>query len=459
MTSSYEQLRSSHSLPSFGARMKFTVKTVERLQLPAGKADHIEWDDDLPGFGIRLRNGGSRNWVFQYALGDKQRRMSIGSAKGVSLVKARETASELHAKVRLGQDPAGQKSEGQQRAAETFEAIGRKFLAFQKGELRPDSYRHIERHILKYAKKLHSLQLAALNRRTIVPVIDAIHDRGAKVTANRFRSTLSHFFSWSMEKGYIDHNPLIGLTAFEEKPRDRTLTDGELREIWAEAGDDHYGSIVKLLMLTGQRADEMASLRRSEINKVTVQTSRINGIELPAFDILAAELPSDRTKNKRPHIVPLSDPALAILKAQPTRANDDGSVRDLIFGIGQLGFSGWSRCKERLDDRIHAARVKAWQEAGAQGDKPPPLPHWTPHDLRRTMDTAMNDRLGIAPHVVEAILNHVSSTRSGKSGVAAVYNKALYLRERHEALRLWADHLMAVVGAPSTNAPSQQRAA
>src|ERR1700729_1123867 len=110
--------------------MKFTVKTTAALQLPPGKTDHIVWDDDFPGFGLRVRDGGSQNWVFQYALGEKQRRMSLGSAKVVPLV--RETASELHAKVRLGQDPAGKKDSDRLRAADTFEAVARKFLAFQK---------------------------------------------------------------------------------------------------------------------------------------------------------------------------------------------------------------------------------------------------------------------------------------------------------------------------------------
>jgi Arm DNA-binding domain len=113
--------------------MKFTVKTTAALQLPSGKTDHVFWEDDFPGFGLRLREGGSRNWVFQYALGKKQRRMTLGSAAAVPLVKAREIASELHAKVRLGQDPAGQKAESKQQAAETFEAIAQKFLAYQRG--------------------------------------------------------------------------------------------------------------------------------------------------------------------------------------------------------------------------------------------------------------------------------------------------------------------------------------
>jgi integrase len=178
-----------------------------------------------------------------------------------------------------------------------------------------------------------------------------------------------------------------------------------------------------------------------------VKEGRIGDVKLPAFVIDAIELPEDRTKNKRPHVVPLSKPALAILEAWPSRMSDTGKVRDLVFGIGERGFSGWSKSKERLDQRLLDARMKAWEEAGGQGEKPGPMPHWTHHDLRRTMATIMNDRLGIAPHVVEAILNHVSSHQSGKSGVAGVYNKALYLRERAEALRLWADHIMALVGA------------
>src|SRR5579864_2391362 len=121
--------------------MRLTAKTTPALQLPSGKADHIVWDEGgVPGLGVRLRQGGSRTWVFQYALGDKQRRMSLGSANAVSLVKARAVASELHARVRLGEDPAGQKAVNRQRATETFAAVGQKFLAYQKGELRPGSY-------------------------------------------------------------------------------------------------------------------------------------------------------------------------------------------------------------------------------------------------------------------------------------------------------------------------------
>ena len=437
--------------------MKLTAKAIRALELPAGKLDHLFWDDDIPGFGLRLRAGGSRNWVFQYALGDKQRRLSLGTATPESFTKhkgpdgtiklgIRDQAAQLHAKVRLGQDPAGDKTESRKRASDTFEAIAKKYLAAKKESTRPGTYRETERHILKHAKTLNGLQVAKISRRDISTLIGTIRDNSGPVAANRVRSTLSDLFSWAMSEGVdgLEHNPVLNTNKSEEKPRERVLKDHELRTIWKHAGDDHYGLILKLLMLTGQRADEIASLQWSEITETTVPERRVTDtIRLPQFNIKAIDLPAERTKNKKPHIVPLPAPAAAILAEQPKRATDDGELREFVFGIGQKGFSGWSRCKERLDERIEKALGK-------------PLEHWTPHDLRRTMSTLMNDRLGVLPHVVEAILNHVSGS---KGGVAGVYNKALYLRERAEALNLWAEHLAAIVDGNENNISPMRRAA
>jgi integrase len=423
--------------------MKLTVKSVRGLQLPEGKIDHLVWDDDIPGFGLRLRAGGSRKWVFQYALGDKQRRLSLGAAtpESFSTVKdkdgkiklgIRDQAAQLHAKVMLGQDPAGEKTENRKRASDTFEAIAKKFLAAKKASTRATTYSEVERHILKHSKTFNGLQVAKISRRDISTLHATIKENSGPVAANRVRSTLSDFFSWAMSEGIdgVEINPVIGTNKSEESSRERVLKDHELRTIWKHAGDDHYGSIIKLLMLTGQRADEIASLQRSEITETTVPEKRITEtIKLPQFNIAAIDLPPERTKNKKPHIVPLSEPAATILAKQPQRVNDDGSLREFVFGIGQRGFSGWSKCRERLDKRI-------------EDDLGKPLDHWTPHDLRRTVSTLMNDRLDVLPHVVEAILNHVSGA---KGGVAGVYNKALYLRERVDALKLWADHLTAIV--------------
>jgi integrase len=417
--------------------MKLTEKNIRSLELPGGKTDHIVWDDELPGFGLRLRAGGSRSWVFQYALGDKQRRLSLGAATPESFrtvrdndakvkLGIREQAAQLHAKVKLGQDPAGDKTEARKRAGDTFETIARRFLAAKKPDMRPGSYDQIRRHIELYAKALNGLHMAKISRRDIATAIGAVKENSGAVTSNRVRSTLSALFSWALSEGIdgIEGNPVINTNKSEEKPRDRVLKDFELRAIWKHAGEDHYGAIIRLLMLTGQRADEIAALRWSEITETAI------------------DLPSERTKNKRPHIIPLSDSAVGILAEQPRRTENDGKLRELVFGIGQQGFSGWSRCKERLDERIA-------KELGK------PLDHWTPHDLRRTASTLMNDRLGVLPHVVEAILNHVSGS---KGGVAGVYNKALYLRERTEALNLWAGHLMAIIENRESNVTPLRRA-
>jgi integrase len=415
--------------------VKLTVKETPALTLPAGKSDHVFWDDELSGFGLRLRAGGSRVWIFQYAIGDKQRRMTLGAASKESFATVkdrdghvlklgiRDQVAQLHAKVKLGQDPASDKAEGRKRASETFEAVSARFLAFQKGELRPGSYRQVERHIVGLAKPLNGLQFAAMDRRTVASLIADIKEASGAVTANRTASTLSYLYAWAMGQGFAEANPLIAISKFSEQPRERVLDNGELAAIWNATKDyDHYNSIVRLLVLTGQRADEIASLRWSEVSD----------------DVIA--LPSNRTKNKRQHSIPLSQPALDVLNAQTRRVNDDGTLRELVFGVGQRGFSGWSRCKERLDERI------------AQGNGKP-LPAWRLHDIRRSVATGMAD-LGVQPRIIEAVLNHISGS---KAGVAGIYNRSTYEPEKRRALELWANHLMALGEGRENNVTSLRR--
>jgi integrase len=214
-----------------------------------------------------------------------------------------------------------------------------------------------------------------------------------------------------MRQGLVNANPVIGTERNKEHSRERVLTPSELRAIWTGLADDHFGDIVKLLALTGQRAGEIAALRWSEVQDGAIVFS------------------GERTKNHRPHIVPLSKPAQDVIARQPRRLTETGGLRDLIFGIGDGPFSGWSNSKEKLDRRISDLVGK-------------PLPHWTPHDLRRSVATRMAEELGIQPHVIEAVLNHVSGH---KAGVAGIYNRSSYEREKRMALDLWAEHLMSIV--------------
>jgi integrase len=174
--------------------------------------------------------------------------------------------------------------------------------------------------------------------------------------------------------------------------------------VWHACAHDDYGRILRLLILTGQRKSEIGNLSWSEID----------------FERLQIELPGSRTKNKRSHLVPLSDQAITILRTILRRLD-----RDLLFGQGAGGFSGWSKSKERLDARL-----------------PTNIASWTVHDIRRSVVTHMGERGFAEPHVVEAIVNHISGT---KAGVAGVYNRAAYANEKRRALELWAEHLGALI--------------
>jgi integrase len=422
--------------------MRLTTSTIRAIDRDHGDAtDYIEWDDDVPGFGYRIR-GNSRSFVFQYKIGTKTRRMTLGVASAISAEKARngyrdedgksrKGAEALYHDVKTGGDPAGNKVEARRQANETFKSVLDRYLDYKRKELRPRSMLEVERHLATRAKPLHQLSLTKIERRDIAALRATMPD----VTANRVRDSLSGFFRWTMEEGLRDDNPVAGTRKHEEKSRERVLLPRELRAIWNALNDDQYGSIVKLLALTGQRLNEIAGLRWSEIED--------NKIRLPA----------ERVKNAREHVVPLSTAALEIIKQQDRR---DG--RDLVFGRGDGGFSGWSRCKERLDAKIGDAISEPWRV----------------HDLRRSFATyaggglpeklekhlAAWERepakgLGIQPHVVEAILNHVGLF---KAGVAQVYNLSTYETEKRIALDRWADHLGAIVeGGKSKITPLRKR--
>jgi integrase len=386
--------------------MRFTETTVRAIALPPGKRDHVEWDDAVPCFGVRVREGGSRTFVFQYKIGAKSRKMTLGQVGIIGLGRARAAAKELYSRKALGHDPAGEKAVRRVQAADTLDELVRRYLVVKRGELRPRSYAEVARHLEVYAKPLHRLPLTSIDRTIVKDRLDQVAKDSGAVTANRMRASLSAMFVWSMTEGLADKNPVISTRKREEKSRDRVLSDAELKVIWKSVEDDHYGAIIKLLMLTGQRANEIAGLRWSEID----------------FDRGVVLLPAERTKNGRAHQVPMSGTVVEILEKEAKARDED---RDLVFGYGEGPFSGWSKSKETLDAKI--------------GDQI--AVHWVPHDLRRTCATRMAD-LGVQPYAIEAVLNHVSGHRAG---VAGIYNRSLYAKEKAEALTLWADHIAAVL--------------
>src|SRR5262249_6381825 len=206
-------------------------------------------------------------------------------------------------------------------------------------------------------------------------------------------------YVWAAQQGKVTANPVAFTEKRKEQARDRVLAAAELATIWQALPDSDYGRIVKLLMLTGQRRNEIGGFGWSE-----------DGLENGEGNI-----PAERTKNGRAHMVPISKTVRAILTAQPRMAE-----RDHVFGRGDGdGFNGWSASKAALDETL--AKMDAW----------------TLHDLRRTCATGMAE-LGVAPHVVELVLNHQSGHRGG---IAGVYNHAVNGKERRAALDQWDKHI------------------
>jgi integrase len=391
--------------------MRFTKTTVASLSLPEGRTDFVFWDPDLPCFGLRLR-GDTRRWIVQYRYAGQSRRESLGDPRKVSLEDARRAARARFAQVELGIDPIAERTKARvaaENARLTLTYVSDRYLEAQKPKVRPATYAALTRDLKVHWAPLASKPIKDIERRNIAARLGEITRDSGRTAAARARINLSATFSWAMGEALCDANPVVATNNPRKGigPRKRVLDDDELRIIWRACGDDDFGRIVRLLMLTGCRREEIAGLRWSEIS----------------LDTGVLTIPDNRTKNHHELKLPLPQSALAIL---PSRA--DG--REFVFGP-RRGFRSWSYYTALLNRRI----------AGSEGRM---LAPWTLHDLRRTMRTGLG-RLGVAPHVAELVLNHV------KKGMTAVYDKYNYQGEIAAALALRADHVMAAVDGRATN--------
>lgn len=383
--------------------MRFSKQSISSLRIPAGKPYHIEWDEVLPGFGVRINPTG-KVWVVQYRAGGKSRRETIGRVDTVPLDAAREKAKKTLAKVQLGADPHAEKAQAKARAKITFEAVAERYLKHAQDRLKPRSFEEVERHLKKHWQPFQGLPISEIRRALVANRLEEIAEQSGPIASNRARAALSALFAWAGAVGLTESNPVMGtMRVANEVSREHVIMDDELAAIWRACRDDDYGRIVRLLILTGQRRDEVGDMKWSELD----------------LDRGLWTIPRERTKNGLTHEVPLSGAALEILRNTARREG-----RDFVFGEGRGGFSGWSKSKTRLDTRI--------AKAGAV------MRPWRLHDLRRTVATRITE-IGILPHVVEAILNHVSGH---KAGVAGIYNRATYAKEKREALTRWADYIL-----------------
>jgi integrase len=387
--------------------MKITAKTIATIRLPADKADAIHFDDTLPGFGIRLRRSGDvvrRQYVVQYRHAGATRRLLLGSADVLGVEQARAAAKKALGAVALGGDPQSEKAEKRERDTFTMKALAADYLKAKAKDVRARTMVESVRYLTSdYFKPLHNVPVEKITRRDVAAQVLRIANESGATTGARARSQLSAMFSWGMQMGLCEINPVANTPEPKRGPaRDRVLDDAELRSVWKACGDDDFGKVVRLLMLTGARRNEIGGMCWSEIAQ---------GMWT---------LPAARAKNGRAHTLPLSGLALSVIDSVPERAG-----RDQLFGQhGDRGFCSWDDAKKRLDARLGSKVAK-----------------WTLHDVRRTVATRMAD-IGVQPHIIEAVLNHYSGHRAGPAGI---YNRSSYAREMKAALALWSDHVRTLI--------------
>ena len=374
----------------------------------AAPAGSITWDcpkTGVPGFGVRVTKAGARSWVVRYRVGGKQVMKVIGTVAGIAATKARKQAGDFVNASKVGIDKAEEaKARHAVAAGAMMQAIFAAYLddcdtKQREGRIRAKTVQEARRALTLHAKPLARKLANTITRKELADWKKGIRQTSGARTSDLAASYVAAAFDQAILEGVVDRdNPARKLPkAGGVVARDRVLSDAELKAIWHHADPaTDYGAIVRLLMLTGQRREEIGCVEDNDID------AKERVLLIPAF----------RAKNKRAHAIYLAQPAWAILKPRKGRTRLFGSNPD------GNGFSGWSKAKARLD------------EASGVVD-------WRLHDLRRTAATGMAS-LGIAPHIVEAALNHVSGFRAG---VAGVYNRHQYRAEIREAMIRWAWHV------------------
>ncbi len=402
-------------------RVKLTATSVPHLKTDRAQVDYF--DSYLPGFGVRVTRGGTRTYIVmtrELANGQwRKRRVKLGRTSELTLADARVRARAILTAASEGKHvddvaPPTPRDLLVEQSKQTFAKERERFLSSYRGR---GGRRPVESTLGEYRR---CLQHNVLESWTDVPVQEITHDDvktalqtvlddGHESRAVKIYTVLKLLFGWLCDENLISTSPFTQV----KRPahvgvRERVLSEEELILIWNHAGEGIYANIVRIMMLTGQRRQEVAGMCWSEIN----------------LDKRRWDIPGQRTKNHRPHVVPLSSAVISSLHYDRSLQASTIMQTDLVFTTnGKAVFAGWSKSKERLDRRVASA-------------------DWQLRDLRRSFATHANE-LGYEPHVIESALNHVSG--SAKRGIAGVYNRATYIRQRIRLMQRWSRHLLLLV--------------
>jgi integrase len=413
-------------MPAAARKIALTDRSLKALKAAPRGTRATVWDAMMPGLAVRITDKGKRSFyaVKRRAGASTPTWVLLGSYPVTTLAEARAKAREALTALAAGDDPATlaeakrKAKEEAERAhkASTFAAVAEEFIKRHAAKLR--SARMTEGVIRRELIPVWGERpVGEITRRDVIALGEAILDRGGErskpgsrrkaggpYAARHALAAARGLFTWAISRDLIERSPFDRLktAAIHGAPeaRDRVLSDDELRAVWraAEATFYPYGPLVRLLLLTGQRRDEIAGARWSEID----------------LDAGLLTIPAERMKGKVAHTVPLTPAAVAILESLPRLAKGD-----YLFS-GDRPFSGFSKAKKRLDQAIGG------------------IAPFTLHDLRRTVRTRLAE-LGVLPVIAELTIGH------RQQGIAAVYDRHRYDREKREALERWERLLLAIV--------------
>lgn len=375
---------------------RLTDTVVKNLK-PQSKRFEV-FDAQVPGFGIRVAPSGRKTWIVFGRQHGRRARATLGVYPQMSLAEARVAASEALKAMRDGEYTSDKTSR-------LFEDVLKDW--YDREQRHRKSFKQVENairlHVLPYLK---GRDIQDIRKVDLVRIIDRVADRGALTQANRVRAFVTRLLNWACERDLIEFSPAASLPKVQgERSRDRVLSENELSAVWNAADQLGYpfAPIVQLLILTAQRRDEVAGMTWGELD----------------LDRGTWTIGAERAKNSQAHTVHLSPAAQAILEQIPKRPD-----ADFVFTTtGTSAVSGFSKAKARLDKLADVA-------------------DWRLHDLRRTAATMIAEQLELSHVVVDKILNH----RSGAiRGVAAIYQRGEYLKERKTALVRWGEFVQKLV--------------
>lgn len=394
--------------------------------------------EGVPGLWLSVCPSGKRTWYVRYQPGSRDdrvfRQYTIGDARTVGLAAATKAAHDVVNKVKVhDRDPVSERVE-KKRENLTF---GDLFEDWYERHAKPKLARH-ETDRIYYNRHLKAefdrKRLTDLKRTEIARFRDKLAGKATPLVSNEALMLMNRVLNWALDEGMLDANPAARLRrAGKSKPRERVLPPGDITKLWnalaametmtgehmarAEKGrmlSPATRSIIRLLLLTGQRRSEVTEARKSEL--------QLDGPE-PVWMI-----PGERTKNGLLHRLPLC-PMAAVEFRKAVRAAPDKSP--YVFPSAEhpkrasVTPMAITRAMARLVTELKIAKV-------------------SPHDLRRTVGTEMA-RLGIPLHVRSLVLNHSPQSR----GITeAVYNRYAYDKEKREALATWEAELATLIGMP-----------